>query len=170
MKNRKSKRFNTEDTEVRGEGHGEEHRLKPVLLLGGAADAGEDAKFAQDDDVEIGALVVAGKIGFGAAVVALDGESGVAFVLGAGRVLHAHLKFFGIVVDGDDVGLAGAANAQIPKNGFLAGKRIRLGNGVHCSELGHKSFPTALQALGAWAAAGLPVSPCSFDLAGLADL
>jgi hypothetical protein len=38
---RKEKRFNTEDTERRGEGHREEHRLKRVLLLlGGAADAG----------------------------------------------------------------------------------------------------------------------------------
>ena len=39
---KKRKKFNPEGTEVRGEGHREEHRLvKPVpLLLGGAADAG----------------------------------------------------------------------------------------------------------------------------------
>jgi hypothetical protein len=48
---RKAKRFNAEDAEVRGEEHREEHRLKPMLLLGGAADAGQDAEFAQDDHV-----------------------------------------------------------------------------------------------------------------------
>ena len=91
IENRKSKRFNTEDTEVSGEERRKDHRLKLVLLLGGAADAGEDAEFAEDDDFEIGALVVAGKIGFGAAVVALDKKSGIAFVLQARCVPDDHL-------------------------------------------------------------------------------
>jgi len=43
----------------------ERRELREELLLGGAAYAGEDAEFAEDYDVQIGALIVAGEIGFG---------------------------------------------------------------------------------------------------------
>jgi len=141
-----------------------------VLLLGGAADTGEDAEFAEDDDFEIGALIVAGDIRFGAAVVALDEESGVALVLEAGGVPQDHLKFFGIIVDGDDIGFPGAANAEITENCFLAGERFFLGDGVPRFALGYEGFGNALPHFGRQGNGGLTVEPVFFELSGLGEL
>jgi len=174
MRNRKEKRFNAEGAESGAQRtlrrETQEHRLKPVLLLGGAADAGEDAEFAEDDDFEIGALIVAGEIRFGAAIVALYEESGVAFVLEAGGVPQDDLKFAGIVVDSDDVRLAGATDAQIAEDCFPAGERFSLGDGVPGFALGHERFGDALPDLGSEGNGGLAVEPVFLDLSRLGEL
>ena len=125
-----------------------DHKLKPVLLRGGAADAGQDAEFSEDDDFEISGLIVAEEMGFAAGGPALNEEDGVAFMFGASRVPDGDLKFAGIVVDSDEVGLAGAADAKIAENGFLAGEGFLADDIVPGLALSEKCFGHALPNLG----------------------
>ncbi len=141
-----------------------------MLLLGGAADAGQDAEFAEDDDFEICALIVARKIRFGPAVVTLNEKSGVAFMLGPGGVPQDYLKLFGIVVDGDDIGLAGAADAEVAENRFLAGEGFLLGDGIPCLALGHERLRDTFPDFGGQCDSGLAIEPLFLDLNRLGEL
>jgi len=91
-------------------------------------------------------------------------------MLGPGGVPQDHLKLFGIVVDGDDIGLAGAADAQVAENCFLAGEGFCLGDGVPCFALRHEGFGNALPYFGSEGESGLGVEPLFLNLNRLGEL
>src|SRR5258708_40311412 len=70
----------------------------------------------------------------------------------------------------DDVWLAGAADAQVAEDGFLAGERFCLGDDVPGFALRQKGFGDALPDFGSEGEGGLGVEPLFFNLNRLGEL
>ena len=96
--------------------------------MGGArtffpADAGENAKFAEKQEIEVDRLIVAGEmcVADRACPIALDVKDDIFFVFEAAGVFQRDREFPGIVMDGHLFGPGGAPDAKVAQRSLLAG-------------------------------------------------
>jgi hypothetical protein len=102
--------------------------------LGGslAADSREDAKLAQDQDIDVHVFVVAHEMSVtsGACGVAFDVKNDVFLVFEPASVFQRDREFPGIVMNGHLLGSGRTPNSKISERSFLAGKGFFLRDGI----------------------------------------
>lgn len=95
-----------------------------------ASNSGENAKLAEDQEIDVYGLIVAGEVGVagGAFGVAFDVKDHVFFMFETAGVLESDQELSGIVMDGHLLGSGGAPNSEIAEGSFLAGEGLFLGD------------------------------------------
>ena len=97
-----------------------------------AADSGEDAKLAEDQDIDVHVFVVAHQMSVtsGACGVAFDVKNDVFLVFEAASVFQRDQEFPGIVMNGHLLGSGRAPNSKISERSLFAGKGFFLRDGI----------------------------------------
>ena len=97
-----------------------------------AADSGENAKFAEDQDIDVHGFVVANQMSVtcGACRVAFYVKNDVFLVFEAAGVFERDQEFPGIVMNGHLLRSGRAPNSKISERSFLAGKSFFLRDGI----------------------------------------